>query len=102
MPQRLCSAILLVSLFYSTSVSADEPFGLSVKFKRAAVNSITISSGDGKLAVYGLEQQNGNGQGKHEQLLLTHHRRDVLGSASGVLPNGSNTSAILARLLYYP
>ncbi|MEQ1828559.1 MAG: hypothetical protein ABL921_21535 [Pirellula sp.] len=88
MLQRLFLAILLVRVLCSPSVTADEPFGPSVKFKRAAVNSVLISSGDGKLAVYGLEQR-GDGQedAKHEQLLLTHHRRDAIGGAIGLLPS---------------
>ena len=91
---RLFSALLLVIVLPLPSVTADEPFGPSVKFNRSAVNSVLISSGDRNLAVYGVGQRDTKQQdAKYEQLLLTHHRRDVLGDAIGALPVGTSIIA---------
>ncbi len=77
--------ILLGSALVSSAVWADETVGPSVKFTRGAVNSVLISAGDGQLAVYGVGQQAANqAETKCEQLLLTHHRRDVLSDVTGV------------------
>lgn len=90
MPRRFFSAItlfgfLLGSALISSAVWANETVGPSVKFTRGAINSVLISAGDGQLAVYGVGQQAANqAESKCEQLLLTHHRRDVLSDATGV------------------
>ena len=88
---RLLFALLVsVSVLPSLKVKADEPFGPSVKFKRAVVNSVSISSDSGSLAVYDLGQHEvSQKQASYEQLLLTHHRRDVVGSAIDAVPSGT-------------
>lgn len=65
-----------------------------VNFSPGAINSALISVGDGALAIYDV--------GKHtpdksllkcEQLLLTHHRRDVLSDAIGTLSSSTPITA---------
>ncbi len=94
MLRQLLALLVLISLSPWSSVIADEPFGPSVKFKRAAVNSVLISSGNGTLAVYGVEQHEASQPpATCEQLLLTHHRRDVVGSAMRTVPSGTSIVA---------
>lgn len=59
----------------------------SCEFTGGAVNSVAISRGEKTLAVYGLSQ------GIAEQLLLTHHRRDVLSNARRLIESGTKAVA---------
>ncbi len=94
MLRLLFTLLVLICVSAWPSAMADEPFGPSVKFHRAAVNSVLISSGAGNLAVYNLGQRDSLQQvTMYEQLLLTHHRRDVVGSALKALPSGTSIVA---------
>lgn len=64
-----------------------EPLGKSVVFERAAVNSVSISVGDNKLAIYGGSEKNSSDQ--YEQVFLTHHRRDVVWKAESAGKKGA-------------
>ena len=63
-------------------------------FVRGPVNGVVIERGGARLAVYGQPVET---EQKFEQVLLTHHRRDVLWAARGLVDAGAKAVAPAAE-----
>lgn len=78
--------IFICTLLLPLHVVAAESITPSVTFDGGYVNAVSVARAGKRLAIYGLRDGMASGC---EQVLLTHHRRDVLGKARPVINAGA-------------
>ncbi|MBI2480455.1 MAG: MBL fold metallo-hydrolase, partial [Planctomycetia bacterium] len=76
----------LCLLFLPIQALAAESITSGVTFEQGAVNAVLVEQDGKRLAVYGVRDENA---AKCEQVLLTHHRRDVLWKARPAISGGA-------------
>ena len=86
----ILSAFAMLCAGSAKALRAEGVLGSRISVERGAVNSVTLSSGEARLAVYRRES---SAASRVEMLLLTHHRRDLAGRANEGHVEGSSTVA---------
>lgn len=76
----------LVILLFSTQAFAAETLSPHVTFEPGAINSVLVAQDGKHLAIYGTS---GESSPECEYVLLTHHRRDVVGKAKFAIAKGA-------------